>query len=140
MPSTPEQKFYQRIVRAFPTWDFQRIETTTGSGVPDIHVCAKTRSGVAVTFWLETKIQKSKTTQIRKEQLAWTTKRGRLGDDVFIISLTPDDEVKVWECPIKEFETGRKDHVKILDKPWGFCWKSFKALDASFFQSKQKVL
>ena len=61
------------------TWDYQRIETTTGRGVPDAHICA----GRGQEFWLEFKSDRSPF--LRPEQFAWISRRCNRGGAVFIL-------------------------------------------------------
>ena len=50
-----EKKFWQSLKRLLPDVHWQRIETTTASGVPDVNGCYK-----AGEFWLELKVLKGK--------------------------------------------------------------------------------
>lgn len=48
MAQLPEAKFTSWFTRSLPhDWHSQRIETTTGRGVPDMNICSrKTRRGM----------------------------------------------------------------------------------------------
>ena len=46
----------------------QRIENRSGAGVPDIYLCIN-----GVPIWLELKLIKNNTLDIRKSQIAWHT-------------------------------------------------------------------
>jgi len=74
--------------------DVQTIETSTGSGVPDVNVCWH-----GVEFWIECKmIKKGKACYLRPQQLAWFTRRKRSGGLVFILAYaTETQEILLWE-------------------------------------------
>lgn len=62
----PEQEFWARLRKHVPGFT-QRIETTTGSGVPDVYCCWKSKP-----FWMELKVWTPGVgILLRKEQWAW---------------------------------------------------------------------
>ena len=61
-----ESKFYQELKKAWPNVHFQRIETTTGLGIPDVNCCVN-----GVEFWLELKVSLGKRLAITKYQKSW---------------------------------------------------------------------
>ena len=74
-----ERKLYDRLRHNIKTIDFQRVETTVGSGVPDVNFCC---SESIVEGWIELKKihrPKRETTDIRigirPSQIAWITRR-----------------------------------------------------------------
>lgn len=82
----PEQKFYARLriqlVRANAF--IQRLEVTTGRGVPDLFIvmptlCSSPGAGWATGFFIELKACPSTNLQIRSEQYAWLRKANMHG-------------------------------------------------------------
>ena len=67
MSRGPEAQFWTTLKQNLPKEAFAtRIENTHGGGVPDIHVVWD-----GMPFWLELKICKVKTLNIRPHQVAW---------------------------------------------------------------------
>jgi hypothetical protein len=92
---TPEAKFSKWVVSNFlRDADVQRIETSTGSGVPDINVCYQ-----GFEFWIETKIMTpSFKTLLRPYQGAWIQRRSAAGGSVFVFSLNEaSDHLWIWK-------------------------------------------
>lgn len=76
-----EKTFTNWFTRTMPrTWHLQRIETTTGRGIPDMNVCA----GPHCEFWIEFK-RGTKFPILRPEQWAWLQRRAACGGKVFIL-------------------------------------------------------
>ena len=118
----PEANFYQTITRKFPDWLFQRIETLTSQGVPDVHVC----TDLGYEFWLELKATMTKEgkTFLRMEQYAWGMRRARLLGQVWVWSKYTD-HVKMWAYPFNA-APARKGHVSIESSPtFSFPMKEF---------------
>jgi hypothetical protein len=109
----PEANFYQRLVRTFPNWDMQRIETLTSNGVPDVHVCIPPGH----EFWVELKVTGTVAgrTSLRMEQYAWGMRRAKRGGSVWVLSLGLL-HVRGWRYPFKA-EPGAKGHVTIVSPP-----------------------
>ena len=109
----PEANFYNTLVRNFPEWDFQRIETLTSNGVPDVHVCIPP----GTEFWVELKAPNTKNgaTNLRMEQYAWGMKRANKGGNVWVFSKYLN-HIKAWRFPI-EVAPSSKGHVSIISPP-----------------------
>jgi hypothetical protein len=81
---SPEQKIYARLKRELSGCFIQRIETSTGAGIPDVFVLCPDRSMIG---WIETKtIQYN----ISKEQYAWARRYEDMGGWVRIVTLYND--------------------------------------------------
>jgi hypothetical protein len=81
--------------KAFSTWlraklpgMIQRIETTTGAGVPDIW-CGFPSGN---SCWIETKVVTHKRVLLRKEQWAWMVKANNSNQVVLVVAFEPKDE------------------------------------------------
>ncbi len=90
-----EKKFWQALKRLLPDVHWQRIETTTGCGIPDVNGCYK-----AGEFWLELKVLKGKhslsfQSSLKPLQSAWLFKRWLAGGRCFIAACY-EDEILVW--------------------------------------------
>ena len=84
----PEQEFWNRLRKHLPGFT-QRIETSTGNGVPDVYCCWKSKP-----FWLELKIWTPGTgILLRKEQWAWAKQHEIFGGHSFVLAQTPIDNV-----------------------------------------------
>lgn len=111
-------RFIMQSEKQFSAWlmdklkgHAQRIETTTGNGVPDINLCHKGRE-----FWIETKIGPSHRTLLRKEQYAWGTRRALNGGVVLIYSFDPiTDLIAIWSFPVSIVKCGK--YLKITTPP-----------------------
>jgi len=92
--STPEQKLHARLKSKLATllpkgrWMLQRIETSTGSGVPDNYFSTN-----GYSCWLETKTQDYKVTS---EQLNWHHVHELTGGETFVITEV-DKEIVVLD-------------------------------------------
>lgn len=132
-----EKVFYEWLKKTFPHWDFQRIETSTGSGVPDCHIVAvdPDSKDPPQEFWAELKALPKTNIQIRKEQYSWIEKRSRKGAQTWIFNRDPKNKtVQVFRSPLF-IETGRKNHVKLVSEPlYDLACREFKKLKAKDFQ------
>ena len=91
--SSPEQKIYEKFERALKRalpkgrYHLQRIETSTGTGIPDVyfryerHVC-----------WIETKTIEY---AVSKEQYAWACKEMTAGGQCWVLTVV-DGELKFY--------------------------------------------
>jgi Holliday junction resolvase len=91
-------------------WDVQRIETSTGSGVPDIN-CCKNREEI----WIETKCLNTVEAVLRPMQYAWLMRRQKAGGMCIILNLCKKDDCIYMthicaHTPIKKMTSG----IKIL--------------------------
>ena len=83
----PESTFYFWLTMQFPEWHFQRIETSTGAGIPDCHVRAyDPTTHLGYSFWVELKAIPKHTRYLllRKEQLAWIMRRATMKENVWV--------------------------------------------------------
>ena len=88
----------------------QRIETTTGNGVPDINWCNDGNE-----IWIETKIEKTGSALLEKEQFAWGMRRQVCGGRVVVISCRWDNMLKIWKFPLRVEQHGK--YLKIISPP-----------------------
>ena len=133
MARTPEATFFDWLKRSFP-WQFQRIETTTGIGVPDLWVCHR-----GFQLWIELKAAPNTNVQIRKSQYAWITRMQWQGIRTWIFNRDPKrKEVILAWCPHFEVEEGRKDFLKITSQPKiALPAKEFARLPLHHFYNKE---
>lgn len=109
-----ESAFYNWLKTQLWDWHLQRIETTTGSGVPDVIGCHERRA-----VWIELKNLPRTNVQLRKAQWAW------LHADCFprcltlILNRAPNEsEISIWIFrPHMEHALTKEGHVKIVDEP-----------------------
>jgi hypothetical protein len=129
MATKPEAAFYDWIKSNIP-WFFQRIETTTGSGIPDIWSAHQGES-----LWIELKALPATNLQIRKAQYAWMTKAHWNGIHTWIWNRNPRRKtvIQAWVTPF-EVEPGKKDHLKITSQPrYALSPENFRDLDIRKF-------
>jgi hypothetical protein len=108
-----EGLFYKWLKEEFKDWHFQRIESTTGPGIPDVHLCAN-----GVELWIELKALKLTNVQIRKYQYSWMQNRANHGGNVWLWNWDRNENiVQCWRFPTTQVDKGKKDHVKILKEP-----------------------
>jgi hypothetical protein len=93
----------------------QRIETTTGSGIPDINFCVQGFEG-----WLETKVfTPGRRVLLRPYQRAWMHRRLIAKGEVFIVAL--DEKTGIVHCWIFqgcEFElVSSNSYLSVTSKP-----------------------
>jgi hypothetical protein len=93
--TTPEQKLHAKLKRELTKllpkgkWMLQRIETSTGSGVPDCyfsfsgHSSSKIDEKQSFTCWLETKTRAYK---VSKEQINWQHVHSLTGGKAWIVT------------------------------------------------------
>ena len=83
--SKPEQSLWQRLKKNLPPKTHAtRIENRAGSGVPDVHLA---HDGNAV--WVELKIAKANTVNMRPSQIAWNMAYSAAGGVSFILVSRP---------------------------------------------------
>lgn len=82
---------YDLLKKNLPEVDWQRIENVAGTGTPDINGCVD-----SVEFWIEAKIAKSGSFEIRPAQVAWCTRRANKGGRVFVV-VREDDVISVYK-------------------------------------------
>lgn len=102
-----ETKFYNKIKDHLPG-HVQRIESSSGSGVPDVNGCCNGQG----EYWLELKIVlEHRGVVLRKEQYAWGMRRNNSGGRVLVIALEPHmEEILFWKYPfevVPEGHTGK---------------------------------
>ena len=86
-----EKQFNQWLTKQFyETFDgnitVQRIETTTGNGVPDLLVLTENQ-----TYLIESKFE---TTRLRPEQQAWQIKANSIPTDALVVTLSAYPKTK----------------------------------------------
>ena len=75
---TPEQKFNRWLIdNVFFDMHYQRIESTSGSGIPDFNAC-----WLGVEFWVESKVDEP---LLRPYQWSWINRRVRSSGKVLIL-------------------------------------------------------
>jgi hypothetical protein len=93
---TPETKFNLWIAqKLFFDAHVQRIETSTGSGVPDMNIC-----WYGIEFWAESKVETpGGNILLRPFQWAWMKKRQNAGGKVILLAERNQDrpaQVSMW--------------------------------------------
>lgn len=77
----PEKAFWASIQTYF-LGHVQRLESSTGAGVPDVNIC-----WMGKEFWLELKVVTPRTgILIRREQWAWHNRRMNSGGKCFLLA------------------------------------------------------
>ena len=76
-----ESRLWDLLKQLPKTFYFQRIESNTGNGIPDVYCMYEGRS-----FWLELKADDSKNRGLSKWQINWHIKYKRAGGKVFILN------------------------------------------------------
>lgn len=101
----PEQKFYARLrtqlVRANAF--IQRLEVTTGRGVPDLFIVISTHDpklNWATGFFIELKACPSTNLQIRSEQYAWLRKANMHGVMCSLVFLVINEDPNSREITV----------------------------------------
>lgn len=93
-PMTPERALAKWLLDALPPNSHaQRIEVTTGRGVPDLNLCGNGRE-----WWLELKAD-HKLPLLRPEQFAWLTRRHNAGGLCGVIHRPPGWKHWHFHCP-----------------------------------------
>lgn len=89
----PETRFYKHLKTILPQdWFLQRIETTTGVGIPDLNVLIPHLGD----FWAELKYSPMTSVKLRKEQYAWLKKRQYLGGKACVINKDKKGAIGIW--------------------------------------------
>lgn len=91
-----EQTFWEYIRGQLTTgWHLQRIETTTGSGVPDLIACYR-----RTACYIELKALPHTQLKIRNSQLAWMLTHSEVRCNTFILNFCAKSQtVGLWDCP-----------------------------------------
>jgi hypothetical protein len=114
----PEATFYDWLRRNLKDrCHFQRIETTTGSGVPDVQLTTK-QPGFVV--WIELKALSMTNVQIRNFQFAWIAQYPKWNAPIVLNRCINTGIIGFWRYPFR-VEYGRKGHVKIVSTPTFAC-------------------
>lgn len=94
--------------------DMQRIENTTGGGVPDVNMC---HQGSEV--WIELKVHVSGCVVLRKQQFAWLTRRAGHDGNCIVMALNPtNNEVEIWTPPFEVRCWGNNGkYVSLIGEP-----------------------
>jgi hypothetical protein len=112
-----ESQFYRTLVEATPQeWMWQRIETTTALGVPDINLFVPKMG----EMWIETKLAKSGKTILRAPQYAWIIKRMYLGAKCAVVS-RDRHFIHIWNERFNVVQTATDQRLMIIDEPQIRC-------------------
>lgn len=91
--------------------DMQRIENTTGCGVPDVNACYKGSDA-----WIELKVHVKGMVVLRKEQYAWLVRRSNNDGNVMVIAHNTDDEtIEIYLPPFSARPWGNQAKYVALD-------------------------
>jgi hypothetical protein len=109
---TPETKFNRWVAdRLLYDAHIQRIETSTGSGIPDMNICWHGRE-----FWAESKVATpGGNVLLRPFQWAWLKRRQSHGGKSVILAQF-DGEVAVWE-PYNTLVVVHGAHLRVASTP-----------------------
>lgn len=118
--NTSERDFWQAIRPAIPGF-VQRIESSTGNGIPDVFVC---RKGFA--YWIELKVWTPGVgILLRKEQFAWGKSYAAMGGTSFVLTHVPDENRPLFmvlfnmrDIKVEPYGTQMK-YVKVLNPGLG---------------------
>jgi len=106
-PNDTEQKMYVWLTKQISECQFQRIETSTGCGVPDVYMCMKGKS-----LWIELKIVRSGSVYLRKEQYAWGVRHAMNGGKCIV--LARDGKLcYAWEFPFMGVEDVKNGKARL---------------------------
>jgi hypothetical protein len=95
--ATPEQRLNQWIKSALPkTWQLTRIETTTGRGIPDLHIASPWGG-----FWIESKADRG-TPWLRPEQYAWMFAHNRAGGLALVLHKKEYGPATIWSLNLSK--------------------------------------
>lgn len=119
----PEQRLWQLIKPHVPG-DNVRIESVTGSGIPDVNFCSNGREA-----WIENKVKTIYRVNIgdsedtlesilRETQLSWHWKRVKNGGIVYVCN-RDKDIITLWRC----YGFRKYTLLLVLKKP--FDWNKF---------------
>jgi len=89
-----EKKFwaYIRALLSCSHVHMQRIETTTGPGVPDVNMCCN-----GVECWVELKCETRYGVLLRPEQNVWLLRRAAHGGRAFVVARMRNNDVAIWK-------------------------------------------
>lgn len=110
----PESKFSKKLIAKFPPGTHaQRIESSSGSGVPDINLCLDGHE-----FWIETKIQTpGGHVLLRPYQWAWISRRVAAVGRGYVVAESADSRiVLIWHFgDIEVIQHG--EYLRITSNP-----------------------
>ena len=86
-----ENGFWNSIRKALTEVHWQRIETATSQGVPDVNGCCG-----GDEFWLELKVVTGNKVHLRADQAAWLMRRADAGGTVWIV-IRHKDDIKLYD-------------------------------------------
>lgn len=108
-----ETKLYAWLKKKIPGAQFQRIETSTTAGVPDVYLCH-----CGWSIWVELKIVQGKQVLLRKEQYAWGHRHAKHGGDAVVLARKGTD-LYLWRFPNVEVEP-RGSKLLITSDEYGY--------------------
>lgn len=99
--------------------DFQRIENTTGGGVPDLNACFR-----GTEAWIELKVHVKGNVVLRKEQYAWIYRRFIHEGNVMVIALNPvDNTVEFYTQPFTVRKWGNNGKYVAVTSEADSCYE-----------------
>ena len=130
-----ESAVYAKFAALFPgsDWHIQRIETTTGRGVPDISLSHY----LLGELWVELKAPAQANT-MRPEQYAWAVLGNRRGRLVLLVSYLDDNE---WEIVRPDTDSKievKKDGIKFTEPELSVLTEDLAMLILQLLHSQQK--
>jgi len=112
-----ESKLYQRIKKHIKDAHFQRIETSTIQGVPDINYCIE-----GVEGWIELKVSRGKLSRFQK---VWIYTRLKHGGRVFILVSVPRERaLKLFKPKPSTRDPLSDPPIRVLREP--INWQNLK--------------
>jgi hypothetical protein len=82
---------WQTLRQGLPGAQWSRIESTAGSGVPDVNGFMN-----GVELWFELKMMKGNRLEFRQSQVAWIGRRLKLGATNVFVLARKDDELRLY--------------------------------------------
>ena len=127
-----ERDLYDRLRGRLKDIHWQRVETTTGSGVPDVNGCH-----AGAEFWVECKVTHGWSLVIRDSQTAWITRRVGQGGRVRVaVWQSGMDRNDLWIVPGSAIlvlaQVGLRIDSDLLLGHWGsgpggWAWSEIRA-------------
>ena len=107
-----EHKFHQYLRNKLrDIAHLQRIESTTGAGIPDLMGCSLGRYA-----WIELKVMLKQGVLLRREQYAWGLRHAKYQGRCLIVAEN-GDLIYVWKFPNVSVEPYQKKYAKIVNDP-----------------------
>ena len=98
-----ESAFWLSIKPIFNGCDAQRIDVTSGRGVPDVNMVIQGKE-----VWIELKIAYKGQFFLRKEQYVWGLRRTKVGGHVFSLGYDHlERKYYIWKAPFPVIHGGK---------------------------------